>query len=48
MSFNYELQIIASDDPYPTYRWMRDNDPAHYSEVANIWVLTRFEDVFTI
>ena len=47
MSFNYELQIIASDDPYPTYRWMRDNDPAHYSEVANIWVLTRFEDVST-
>lgn len=45
MAFNYELSIIATDDPYPTYKWMRDNDPAHYSEVADIWVLTRFEDV---
>jgi cytochrome P450 len=45
MSFNYELNIIASDDPYPTYKWMRDNDPAHFSEIADIWVLTRFTDV---
>ena len=45
MSFNYDFQIIASYDPYPTYKWMRDNDPAHYSEVADIWVLSRFEDV---
>lgn len=45
MSFNYDLLIIASDDPYPTYKWMRDNDPAHYSETADLWVLTRFEDV---
>jgi cytochrome P450 len=45
MAFNYHLQIITSDDPYPTYKWMRDNDPAHYSDVAGIWVLTRFEDV---
>ena len=45
MSFNYDLLIIASDDPYPTYKWMRDNDPAHYSATEDIWVLTRFEDV---
>lgn len=45
MSFNYELMIIASDDPYPTYKWMRDNDPAHHSETANIWVLSRYQDV---
>ena len=45
MSFNYELMIIASDDPYPTYKWMRDNDPAHYSEVEDIWVLSRYADV---
>ncbi len=45
MDFQYTLSLIASDDPYPTYKWMRDNDPAHYSEVANIWVLSRFEDV---
>jgi cytochrome P450 len=45
MSFNYTLQIIASEDPYPTYQWLRDNDPAHYSAVEDIWVLTRFQDV---
>src|SRR5262245_34584210 len=45
MDFNYELMIIASEDPYPTYKWMRDNDPAHYSAKEDIWVLTRFQDV---
>ncbi|MFZ0543907.1 MAG: cytochrome P450 [Candidatus Promineifilaceae bacterium] len=45
MSFSYELGIIATENPYPTYKWMRDHDPAHYSESADIWVLTRYEDV---
>jgi cytochrome P450 len=44
MPFHYELLITASEDPYPQYKWMRDNDPAHYSEVEDIWVLTRYED----
>jgi cytochrome P450 len=43
--FNYTLNLIAHDDPYPTYRWMRDNDPAHFSEVENLWVLSRYKDV---
>ena len=45
MTFNYTLDLIAARDPYPTYRWMRDNEPAHYSEVEDIWVLSRYEDV---
>lgn len=45
MSFNYTLDLIAANDPYPRYRWLRDEDPAHYSEVEDIWVLTRYEDV---
>ena len=45
MTFNYTLNIIAEEDPYPTYRWMRENEPAHYSEVEDIWVLTRYDDV---
>jgi cytochrome P450 len=44
MSFNYPLLIVASDDPYPTYRWMRNEDPAHYSETEDVWVLTRYAD----
>jgi cytochrome P450 len=44
MRFNYPLLIIAEDDPYPTYRRMRDEDPAHYSETEDVWVLTRYAD----
>ena len=43
--FNYSALLIAADDPYPTYKIMRDEDPAHYSTTEDIWVLTRFEDV---
>lgn len=32
-------------DPYPTYRWLRENDPVHWSDVAGRWYLTRHEDV---
>lgn len=45
MDFQYHLSIIADDDPYPKYKWMRDNDPVHYSEKEDIWVITRYEDV---
>ncbi len=44
MTFNYPLLLIASDDPYPTYQWMRDEDPAHYSATEDVWVLTRYAD----
>ncbi|CAG0936216.1 cytochrome P450 PksS [Thermoflexales bacterium] len=42
--FNYPLNIIAADDPYPTYKWLRDEDPAHYSQTEDVWVLTRYAD----
>ncbi len=45
MSFHYRLLLVAEDDPYPVYKWMRDHDPAHYSEPEQVWVLTRFADV---
>jgi pimeloyl-[acyl-carrier protein] synthase len=31
-------------DPYPTYRFLRENDPIHYSPTG-YWVITRYEDV---
>jgi cytochrome P450 len=33
------------DDPYPTYRRMRDEDPVHFSERLGAWMVTRYEDV---
>src|SRR3984893_1055921 len=33
------------DDPYETYRWMRDEAPVYYSERWDFYALTRHEDV---
>ena len=32
-------------DPFPLYRRLRDEDPAHWSPTLKAWVLTRYEDV---
>ncbi len=44
------LQYLPNDpevlaDPFPLYRRMRDEDPAHWSPLLKAWVLTRYEDV---
>ena len=41
---DYLLSTPQLDDPYPFYRQLRDEDPAHYSTTEDLWVLTRFED----
>lgn len=33
------------DDPYDTYRWLRDEEPAYYSERYGFWALSRYQDV---
>lgn len=33
------------DDPFPVYRWMRDQAPVYYSERWGWWALSRFADV---
>ena len=38
--YSYEIDV----DPYPVYRWMRDEAPAYYNERLDFWALTRFED----
>lgn len=32
-------------DPFPVYRRMRDEDPAHWDAALKAWVLTRYDDV---
>ena len=32
-------------DPYPTYRWLRDEAPAYYNDEMDFWALSRFDDV---
>ncbi len=36
------------DDPYPTYRQLRERDPVHFSRLANGYVLTRHADVTAV
>jgi len=44
-----ELQILSSpeflENPYPMYAQLRAQDPVHFVEPFNAWLLTRFADV---
>jgi cytochrome P450 family 142 subfamily A polypeptide 1 len=44
---NIEFLAASSWDPQmrERMRWLRDNDPVHWSEKDGIWVVSRFEDV---
>ena len=39
--FSYEFH----EDPYPTYRWLRDHAPLYRNEPLNFWALSRHRDV---
>ena len=32
-------------DPWPTYRWLRDEHPVYRDEVNGIWVVSKYEDI---
>jgi cytochrome P450 len=33
------------EDPYPTYRWLRDHAPLYYNRALDFYALSRFRDV---
>jgi cytochrome P450 len=35
-------------DPYPTYRWLRENAPVQYSPQRELWAVSRHEDVIEV
>jgi len=37
--------LIQLDDPYPVYRQLRDEAPAHYHARRDLWTLSRWDDV---
>ena len=41
--FSYDFH----DDPYPTYRWLRDHAPVYRNEALNFWALSRWDDVLS-
>jgi cytochrome P450 len=42
--YDYALQ----DDPYPTYKRLRDEEPLHHNEEHDFWVISRHEDVHRV
>src|SRR5579871_6155147 len=36
------------NDPYALYRWLRTNDPVHWSPGLSTWVLTRYADAVEV
>src|SRR5262245_4872429 len=40
--YMYEIH----EDPYPTYKRMRDEAPAYYNPELDFWALSRFDDIF--
>jgi len=39
---------LYQGDPHPTYAWLRDNDPVHWDEKNQLWVVSRFDDVVKV
>ena len=37
---------VVQEDPYPTYRRLRDEAPLYWNEDRGFWVLSRFDDVY--
>ena len=44
MDFN-PFDHSFQSDPYPTYRWLRDEAPVYYNAQLDFWALSRFDDV---
>lgn len=39
---------LYAGDPYPTYAWMRANEPVYWDEVNELWGISRYEDIVRI
>ena len=39
---------LYRDDPYPTYRWLRENDPVYWDATNELWGITRYDDIVEI
>lgn len=39
------LSAVFFDDPYETYRWLRDHAPVYRNDKYGFWALSRYDDV---
>ena len=46
------IDILDGDfyvnNPYPTYQWLRDNDPIHWDSTNELWCVSRYDDIVEI
>ena len=39
---------LYAGDPYPTYAWMRANEPVYWDEANELWGISRYDDIVRI
>lgn len=39
---------LYAGDPYPTYAWMRANEPVYWDDVNELWGISRYDDIVEI
>jgi cytochrome P450 len=39
------FSVTTEEDPYPTYRLLRDQHPVYRNDERDLWIISRFEDV---
>jgi cytochrome P450 family 142 subfamily A polypeptide 1 len=39
---------LYGGDPYPTYAWMRANEPIYWDEANELWGISRYDDIVDI
>ena len=39
---------LYGGDPYPTYAWMRANEPIYWDEANELWGISRYDDIVEI
>ena len=52
LPMNVDVKYLASeswDGQMPErLRWLRENDPVHWSEADQVWLITKYDDVASI
>ena len=47
-----KIDLLAPElyggDPYPTYAWMRANEPVYWDDVNELWGIARYDDIVDI
>jgi len=45
---NLTDSTLYAGDPYPTYKWLRENAPVYWDAASRLWVLSRYDDIVQV